>query len=129
MKFKSLEHYIRDIMEKKNVSDTERQLHDMKKHMNADGVSLNPNYAKIEKDQTATDSSAKDKETDKSVVDITPKQAEADSIVDTAKDEKDNNITDTSKDVGKAQNLERAQRVLKIRNIRAQNKLKIIDNA
>lgn len=128
MKFKSLEHFIRDIMEKKNVSDFERQLNDMKKHMNSDGVSLNPNYAKLEKDQTATDSNAIDKETDKSVADITADQANATNVTNTDPDQKDNNITDTTKDIGKAQSLERAQRILKIRNIRAQNKIKIIDN-
>lgn len=128
MKFKSLESFARDIMEKRNLSDKERQMHDMHKHLSPDGQSLNPNYAKIEKDQTAPDTPAIDKETDKSVVDINPEVAKADSMVDTKKDEKDNNVTDTSSDVGKAQGLERAQRVIKIRNIRAQNKLKITDN-
>lgn len=129
MNYKSLERYAREIMEKRNLSDWERQMHDLHKHLSPEGKSLNPNYAKLEKDQTAADTPAIDKETDKSVVDISPEAAKADSMVDTAKDDKDNNVTDTSADVGKAQSLERAQRVLKIRNIRAQNKTKIIDNA
>lgn len=128
MDYKSIERYAREIMEKRGLSDYERQKHDMSKHMSPDGVSLNPNYAKIEKDQTAPDTPAIDKETDKSVVDIKPEVAKADNMANDGKDEKDNNVTDTSANIGKTQNLEKAQRVIKIRNMRAQNKIKIIDN-
>lgn len=131
MKYKSLEHFARDVMEKKNISDFERQLYDAQKHMSGAGVSLNPNYAKLEKDQTAADTPAIDKETDRSVTDTPERVAKAATMTDTPKDELDGSITDTSQnDERKSfQNLERAQRVLKIRNMRAQNKIKIIDNA
>lgn len=125
----SVEHASRNVMEKKTVSEFERQLHDAQKHMNANGVSLNPNLQKLEKDQTASDSPAIDKETDKSVADISPEAASTSSMVDTPKDDKDNNITDTTPGVGKLGDLEKANRVIRIRNIRAQNKTKIIDNA
>lgn len=115
-------------MEKRNLSDWERQMHDLHKHLSPDGKSLNPNYANIQKDQTAPDTPAIDKETDKSVVDIKPEVAKAAAMVDTPKDDKDNNVADTTADTGKLQGLEKAQRVIKIRNIRAQNKIKIIDN-
>lgn len=126
----SVEHASRIVMEKKNLSDFERQLHDMKKHMSPDGVSINPNYEKLEKDQSQTDSTAADKEKDKSVVDIPAAVAKADSITNTPEDEQDKSVTDTPPEGERKlfSNLEKAQRVLKIRNLRAQNKIKIIDN-
>lgn len=129
MSYRSIERFARDIMEKRNVADWEREKHDMQKHLSPDGKSLNPNYEKMEKDQTAPDTPAIDKETDKSVVDIKPEVAKTATMVDTPKDDKDNNVTDTTPANGKLQGLEKAQRVIKIRNIRAQNKIKIIDNA
>lgn len=126
----SVEHASRNVMEKRYQSDWERQVYDMQKHMSPDGISLNPNYAKMEKDPSQTDSPEADKEEDKSVVDMPDAAAKADTITNTPNDEQDKSITDTPP-VGERKafsNLEKAQRILKIRNIRAQNKIKVIDN-
>lgn len=119
MKFKTLEHFARDVMEKN--FDKGRYLHDMQRQVDPEGRTLNTNIRNALQSQSIADTPSDMVDKSQSITD-TPaeKKAEQDkSIVDMK-------VDDSKKELSK---LDIARNVLKIRNIRAQNKTKIIDNA
>lgn len=120
MKFKSLEHFARDVMEKKDF-DKGRYLHDMQKHLSPEGQTLNPHIKTAMQDQSIADTPSDMVDKSQSITD-TPSEKE---------NEVDQSATDMKIDGDKKPltKIDIARNVLKIRNIRAQNKLKIIDNA
>lgn len=119
MKFKSIEHMARDVMEKKDY-DAGRYLHDMQKQLSPDGQTLNTHIRNALQSQSIT-------HTPSDMVD------KSQSITDTShekQDTGDQSIADNGDEKTKAMSrIDIARNVLRIRNIRAQNKTKIIDNA
>jgi len=120
MEYKSLEHFARDVMEKKN-HDMGRYLHDMQKHLSPEGETLSPAVKTAMQSQNVADTQADMVDKSQSITD-TPSEKE---------DEVDKSITDQQVNGSKKElsKIDIARNVLKIRNIRAQNKSKIIDNA
>jgi hypothetical protein len=120
MKFKSLEHFARDVMEKKD-HDMGRYLHDMQKHLSPEGETLNPAIRTAMQSQSIADTQSDMVDKSQSITD-TPSEK---------KDEQDKSITDQQVNGSKKElsKIDIARNVLKIRNMRAQNKTKIIDNA
>lgn len=120
MKFKSIEHSARDIMEKKNL-DQGRYLHDMQKHLSPEGETLNPAIRTAMQSQSIADAPSDMVDKDQSITDTPAEKSK----------EVDQSATDqnTGGDKKELSKLDIARNVLRIRNIRAQNKTKIIDNA
>jgi len=120
MKYKSLEHNARDVMEKKD-HDLGRYLHDMQKHMSPEGDTLNPAIRNALQNQSIADAPSDMVDKSQSITD-TPSDK---------KDEQDKSVTDQQVNGSKKElsKIDIARNVLKIRNMRAQNKIKIIDNA